>query len=700
MPDAPMPDMTAAYEVARLWRPEKREEALRGVVKSAFADAGSDGGFAVIHDFGKKRLVQFDIHSGEMTAAADNSDPQDPANPRTPVSPDGKHRIDLRDFNLWLVDLDTGQEKQLTTDGTADHPYGQGRQSRPYNEFMSRPVFLWSPDGRYVVTQRLDLRGVNIIVVTESAPRGGGLPTTHEFIDAFPGDERVPELNLLIVDTYDGTIVQADLEPVAATHTSPLMRRDLWWSTTTGNLYFVHSTRDWLQLSLVEINPANGSTRVLVHEENTKRIRPNTMFHQEPNVAVNDLSGTATEAIWFSERDGWGHLYLYDAETGKCKSQITNGEYLVSRNHRVDWSTRTLWASIAGLIEQDVYRETVCRIHIDTGEITRLFEDNFDHRVLMTPASPERHPWFLDASSTVADPTRYTVRSWDGEVLVDLGQIDISTLVASGWRSPERFRAKAADGITEIFGTLFFPPHFDPAMKYPVVDHVYPGPQDFRSVPYFEGDEVEPFAALGMIGVTIDGRGTPMRERAFTDASWQNVGAGSGLEDHVAAIKELAETRAWIDADNVAVYGHSAGGFAAARAMELFPDFYKVGIAAGGRFEGRMVMAMIMEAYDDPYDAISWQRASAVEFGGDITGKFLIVHGEMDVDCTVFHAYRLIDRMIEADRDFDLLVIPGDDHVFSNRGTYVERRIWDYLTEHVLHAMPPRGFRIDNTFAL
>lgn len=328
-------------------------------------------------------------------------------------------------------------------------------------------------------------------------------------VRAFPGDEHVPKVDILIIDTHEGTIIQTDLAPIAATHTSPLLRRDFWWSEATGKLYLVHSTRDWLKLSFIEIDPTTGLSRTLVHEEAERRIRPNLMFHQAPNVAVNAEESDASEVIWSSERDGWGHLYLYDASTGACKHQITRGPWLVSQILRVDWDTRSLWASVAGLINEDIYRETICKIHIDTGELTRITDDHYDHRVVMVPESPTSHPWFIDSASTVSEPTRYTVRSWDGEILANFGSIDCSRLESTGWRPPERFQLKAADGDTDIFGTIFFPPRFNESATYPVIDHVYPGPQTHRSVPYFSHDEVEPFAALGMIGITIDGRGTP-----------------------------------------------------------------------------------------------------------------------------------------------------------------------------------------------
>ena len=441
------------------------------------------------------------------------------------------------------------------------------------------------------------------------------------------------------------------------------------------------------------VNPATGEATTLIHEQAEKRIRPNLEFHQPPTVAVHDVDGHPVEALWFSERDGWGQLYLYDFANDKEPQLVTDGEFVIASIQKVDWSTRTLWANVAGLIADDLYRETMCRFDLTTGAMTRLLNDDQDHRAIFSPMAHEL-PWFVDAASTVSDPPHFTVRDWEGQVLVDLGHTDVSRLEATGWRAPQRFAALAEDGETTVYGTLYYPPYFDEQLSYPVIDHVYPGPQMHRAYPWFHADDIEPYVGLGMVGVTIDGRGTPGRDRAFYDHSWRNVGAGSGLADHVSAIRELARKHAWIDAENVSVHGRSAGGFATARAMELFPDFYKVGIAAAGRFEGRMVMSMILEAYDDPSDAEVWARSSAVEAAGQITGRFLIVHGEMDVDCTIFHAYRLIDRMIAANRDFDLLVIPGDDHTFTHHHRYVERRIWDYLTEHALHASPPRGFVI------
>lgn len=359
---------------------------------------------------------------------------------------------------------------------------------------------------------------------------------------------------------------------------------------------------------------------------------------------------------------------------------------------RLDEQTRQIWVSVSGLILNDPYRWTVCRVDIDTGAMVQITADDLDHRVQV--AFGDDPPYFFDSASTCSAAPVQTIRDWDGKVKVEFPPVDISKLIDAGWRVPERFRATGADGSTEIVGTIYRPVDFDPEDSYPIVDSLYPGPQINRSMPYWQADEVEPLTALGFVAVTIDGRGTPGRGREFHDHVTGNLGCAGGIDDHIAVLKQLAEVRQWMDLDRVAAVGHSAGGFAAVRAMELFPDFYRTGVSLAGRLEGRLVMAMILEAYDDPYDEVSWRRASAIEEAHKIAGDLLLVHGEMDTGITVHSTLRLVDKLIAANRDFELLIVPGDDHMFSRRGRYVERRVWDFLVRKLQQIDPPREFEI------
>lgn len=615
---------------------------------------------------------------------------------RRATAPNGAFELVPRDHDLWLRHIATGAETRLTHDGEPEAVYGVDAQAGTGNTNSSdaRPVIVrWSPDGRYALTQRTLVHGVKRTLLIDSAPADGGEPRLERYIQAFPGDAHVPLGELLIVDTATQRLYPADIPPLVQTHSPPLVRHDVWWDDASATIYVLHSSRDWLTLTLYAIDPASGAARELLREEDTTRVRPSQQFHQLPNVRIlTDASGAASEIVWYSLRDGWGHLYLYQAATGELIRQLTIGECGVEEILHVDPATRRLWCAVSGLVAADPYRRTICVIDLDAGGLAPLNDDGLDHRTLVPPAAAE--VGYLDWASTVDTPPLLTYRSWRGDLLLTLEQADLSRLEATGWQRPQRVSALAADGVTPIYGTLFLPPDFDPTQRYPVVDQVYPGPQVHRAEPFFQPDDAEPLAALGLIGVTLDGRGTPGRSRAFHNASWRNVGAAGGIEDHVAALRELAQTRPWLDISRVGVVGHSAGGFAVTRAMALFPEFFTVGVAQSGRHEGRLVMAMILEAYDGPPDVAAYARASAVESAGDITGRLLLIHGEMDRGVPLAHALRVVDRMLTAGRDVDLVVLPGDDHVYSKHLHYVERRTWDHLVRHLLQQEPPAGFRI------
>jgi len=689
------------YERAARLRPQRRAELVDHLLPPEAITWLADGRFAWrTTDNGAPSYVLADPWArARMPISAETFEglsgwtpPQD----RSRCSPDGAFELIARDDDLWLREVATAEETRLTDDGEPEAVYGIDAQAGTGNTGSgdARPlIVIWSPDGRFALTQRSIVHGVRRVPMLESAPEGGGFPRVETYIDSYPGDEHVPLAQLHIVDTVAKRIVKADMPPLVQTHSSPLRRHDLWWDPSAKCAFVLHSSRDWLMLTLHVVDPVTGASKVLLREQDEVRVRPSQQFHQRPNVRVLADDGTPREIVWYSQRDGWGHLYLHDASSGELVRQLTLGECGVEEIVHIDPGARRLWLLVSGLVDEDPYRLTTCTVDLDTGGLCPLDEDGRDHRVVVPP-TPARGLGFLDWASTAGEPPVVTFRSWGGEVLLELERADVTRLEETGWQRPQRFSAMAADGTTPVYGTLYLPSDFDPDQRYPVVDHVYPGPQRYRSQPNFEADDAEPLAALGIVAVTIDGRGTPGRSRDFHNASWRNVGAAGGIEDHVAALREIAQTRPWLDLSRVGVVGHSAGGFAVTRAMELFPEFYRVGVAQSGRHDGRMVMAMILEAYDGPPDAEAYARASAVEPAGEITGKLLLIHGEMDRGVPVAHSLRVVDRMIEANRDVDLLIIPGDDHIYSKRLHYVERRTWDYLVRHLLYQEPPREFVI------
>ncbi|MGC4189619.1 MAG: prolyl oligopeptidase family serine peptidase [Thermomicrobiales bacterium] len=693
----------AVYERAAALRPQRRDALIdRQVLPRAIAWL-TDGGFIYrTTENGEPRHVLVDPHTRshtEITSEDAGALPVwTPPAPRRPVSPAGTFELVPRDNDLWLRDLTTGDEARLTTDGSDEQPYGTDAQNGTGNTGNAdiRPTIVnWSPDGRFALTQRTDVRGARRVPLLESSPADGSFPRTETYIDAYPGDEHVRLAEVYIVDTASRSIRKAAIPPLVSTHSSPLVRHDLWWDASSRTVFCLHSSRDWLALVLYAIDPETGAATELVREEDERRVRPSQQFHQKPNVAVlTDEAGTAQEIVWYSLRDGWGHLYRYDARTGGLIQQLTTGECGVEEILRVDPASRRLWIAVSGLVTEDPYRQTICTVDLDGGNLVPLTGDGLDHRALVPPSPEASALGYLDWASTVDTPPTVTFRDWSGDILVALETANLARLEATGWQRPQRFHATAADGETQVWGTFFLPPDFDPTKIYPVVDHLYPGPQRHHCLPFFFPNDAEPLAALGTVAVTMDGRGTPGRSRAFHDYSWRNVGCAGGIEDHVSALRELAQTRPWLDLTRVGTVGHSAGGFAVVRAMEIAPDFYRVGVAQSGRHDGRMVMAMIMEAYDGPPDAESYARASAVESAGDITGKLLLIQGEMDRGVPMAHSLRVAERMILANRDVEMLILPGDDHMYTRFLPYVERRTWDYLVWHLLHVEPPHEFRI------
>ncbi|RVX41824.1 prolyl oligopeptidase family protein [Nonomuraea polychroma] len=284
------------------------------------------------------------------------------------------------------------------------------------------------------------------------------------------------------------------------------------------------------------------------------------------------------------------------------------------------------------------------------------------------------------------------MRDLDGQVQVELERADIEPLLATGWTPPERFRATAADGVTNVYGVLYRPHDFDPGRSYPVIDHLYPGPQSTRVSPAFDpgmlGREAEVLAALGFVVVAVDGRGTPGRDKAFHDASYGNYASAGGIADHVAALRQLAATRPWMDLGRVGATGHSGGGFATVRAMLACPEVYRVGVAESGNHDNRLFHLQFAEAYDG-LDPAAWARSSNVDLADRLEGKLLLIHGGVDDVVHVHHSMRLAERLITADKDVELLVVPGAEHFFVGYEHHVYRRKWDFLVRNLMGIEPP-----------
>nr|WP_236695571.1 DPP IV N-terminal domain-containing protein [Mycolicibacterium chubuense] len=587
---------------------------------------------------------------------------------------------------------DDVEEFRLTDDAEPLFDYGgvpDATGARALMRMLGLPPLFhvsWSPDSTRILAQRIDQRDLPELVLVESAPRDGGRPVEHRTRYPMAGEEAQATMSWTVLDVDSRTVVRQQHEPVAITHPTAIVYA--WWSGKSGEaVHFLHQTRDARTLELRRLDPTSGETTTVLTETGQTRVDPTPQLGEPGMVRVLE-SG---EILWWSQRDGWGHLYLYSAD-GRQVTQVTMGQWLVRSLLWVDEDRRQVWFLAGGLLEHDPYVRQICRIDLDGSGFTRLTDDHLDHDAV----SPPEGGYIVDRASTSSRPPHSVVLDGDGKVLVELESPGTQQLEALGWSPPERFRATAADGKTPIYGLLWRPHGFDPQRRYPVIEHIYPGPQNFRAGPSFDEPhfgEPEAYAALGFAAVAIDGRGTAGRSKAFHDHSYGDLGNAGALDDHIAAIRELGHRYPWLDTSRVGITGQSAGGFAAARAVLRHPEFYRVAVAVSGNHDNAVNLAMWAEKYHGDLSDEGKQAISNVPLAGNLQGKLLLIHGELDDNAHPYHTMRLVDALIEADKDFDMVIIPGAEHALIGRMHYLYRRTWDYFVRH-LHGTEPPGYRL------
>jgi dipeptidyl aminopeptidase/acylaminoacyl peptidase len=640
--------------------------------------------------------VEFDAFGSHWRHHLDDgtveqTEPPQPGNPLEVPSPDHEVAVARRGHDLWAHSLTDGREWALTTDGEPDHEYGTGPDSTSNRTLLRRfgvphppPAVAWSPDSTRVLAHRTDERGVRDTHLVEARPADGGAPVLRTQRYAYAGDEELPRAELVVLDVAEATVVRAQAEPLLMPQASPITTTWAWWAHDSSKVYFLSQPRDLHPLTLHRLDPITGEVATVLSENGDTRVEPNQWVTEPPIVEV-----LVDEVLWYSQRDGWGHLYRYDLHTRALLGPVTSGEWAVRQILHVDEVARVVYFTASGLVDADPYRRTVCRVGLDGSGFARVTDDDLDHVVTVS----ETARYFIDSASTVETPPVSCVRDWSGRVLVELERADITELTAVGWTPPERFCVKAADGVTDVYGVLYRPRGFEPGQRYPVVDSIYPGPNVTRVEPSFDpggvGIDAEPIAALGFVVVAVDGRGTPGRSKAFHDASYGHLADAGCLADHVAALRELGRTRPWLDLDRVGAVGHSGGGFATVRAMLDFPEVYGVGVALSGSHDAPCFNPGFVEAYDGADNPEAWARSSNVDIADRLEGKLLLVHGGMDDQVHPDHTLRLVDRLVAADKDFELLIVPGGEHLLIDSLHHVRKRAWDFLVRELMGTQPP-----------
>ena len=640
------------------------------------------------------RTWSCDITGNQCVAeAAAATGSNNPANPNEVLSPDKRRAAFIREHNLWMRDVATGKETQLTRDGVKDFGYATDNAGWTRSD---RAILLWSPDSRKIATFQQDQRGVSEMYLVETKV---GRPTLQAWKYPLPGDAVVTTIQRVIIEVENPKVIRLQMPPDQ--HRSTLcddiacsdgQLSDVEWSADTTKLAFVSSSRDHKKANLRVADAATGAIREVLEE-----VSPTQYESGQGRVNWRYLPAS-NEIIWYSERDNWGHLYLYDLTTGKLKSQITKGDWTITELLKVDEKTRTLYFLAGGReAGRNPYFSHFYKIGFDGKNLELLTPENGNHNITLSP--DER--FFIDNYSQPDVPPVSVARDLNGKLIANLEKADITRLSATGWKAPQPITVKARDGKIDLYGLMFTPTNLDANKKYPIINYIYPGPQGGSvgswSFSPARGDS-QALAELGFVVVHIEGTCNPLRSKSFHDACYGNM-ADNTLPDQITAMQQLAQKYAYIDLERVGIWGHSGGGYATAAAMFRYPDFFKVGISESGNHDNRNYEDDWGERYigletKDASGKSNYEDQANQNFAKNLKGKLLLAHGTLDDNVPPDNTLLVVDALIKANKDFDLLMIPNARHGFGAATLYMTRRRWDYFFRHLLGAEPPKDYKL------
>lgn len=603
------------------------------------------------------------------------------------MSPNGRYAAFIKDDNLWVRDVIGKQERALTTDGIKNFGYATDNAGWKHSD---KPVLSWSNDSRKIATFKQDQRQVSdMYLVTTNV----GKPSLETWKYPFAGDSVIAMIHRVIIDVEKGVVIpiQVAPDPHRATLSDDISITgsfdDVDWSDDDTELAFVSTSRNHKQEKLRIANAATGTVREVLEEKVATQ-------YESGQDAINwRYLQKSKEFIWYSERDNWGHLYLYDAASGKLKNQITKGEWLVTRMVNIDESNRVIYFHACGLDARNPYFSHFCKVNFDGSGFTDLTPESGNHQVSFSPD----WKYYIDTYSQPDVPPVTVIRDAKGKITATLSKADISRLTATGWKAPKVITVKAHDGRTDLYGLLFTPTRLDSTRKYPVINYIYPGPQGGGvgnwSFSVARGDH-QALAELGFVVVIIEGTSNPLRSKSYHDMNYGNM-AENTLPDQVTGIRQLAARYAYMDTSRVGIWGHSGGGFATAAAMFRFPDFFKVGISESGNHDNRNYEDDWGERYNGLTSEADYANQANAMYAANLKGKLMLAHGMMDDNVPPYNTLLVVDALTKANKDYDLVIFPHARHGFGSDGQYMTRRRWDYFVRHLLHAEPPKEFRFN-----
>lgn len=615
-------------------------------------------------------------------------------------SPDGTMLAFVRDTNIWIRNVKTGKDRQLTEDGEKLFAYAVLPDA--FRQFSTSTELKWSPDSKKILTVQTDDRQVKVMPLVEFVPEKGVRPVAVEQRQAFPGDAHVPMYRMVAIDVASKrqTEMRYPRLPAVRMLDTPIGGERAWWSSDAKRVFFVDIERGEKTVHLISADAETGVARELFQESDLKGYVELSEEVYSPTLLR--VLPKRNQILWYSERSGVSQLYLYDLATGRLIRQLTKGTSPIRGVLAVDEARNIAWVTTSGGEKgKNPYYRKVARVDLDSGAM-RIVSSGDDDRVIADGTlltgppgtrgfSPSGNYW-VETQTRVDKPGRSVLKRTDGTEVAAVEQAELRGMPV-GFRLPEPVMLTAADGVTPIQAIVSRPSDFDPNKRYPVIDHIYGGPQVANVPSSFNHTAIwsQSLAELGFVVVVIDGRGTTGRGRAFHTASYGAAETASNLEDHIAGIRQLAARYPYMDTSRVGINGFSGGGYMTASAMFRFPDFYKVGVAESGNHDQRGFWHSWGERYQGLYTGKNYDGQANVTYASQLKGKLLLMHGLLDFGVQPGVLFQLTQKLMDENKNFDLVLLPKLGHQDSG---YSDRRRWDYFVQNLAGVQPPENFKV------
>jgi len=579
------------------------------------------------------------------------------------VSPDSLWEAFIQDYDVYIRNRDSRKEIRLSWDGS---------EGEYYSSYM-----YWSPDSKKIIANKFTPGYTRKLHYIESSPKDQKQPKHSEIQYTKPGDKLAHlKPTLFLIDEKKQISVSDEL------YSEQFSLGRFKWRNDSRAVSFEYNQRGHQLYRVIELDASTGKPRILVNEA------CETFFHYSGKRFRHDLDD-GKEIIWASERDGWNHLYMFNGETGKVRLQITKGDWLVRNVVSVDEDQKYILFEASGRETGDPYFIHLYRINLDGTGLTHLTPADGNHKVKLS----EDKQYFVDTWSKVDQAPESVLRKTsDGSVVLALEKTDLSKLIETGWKAPEIFTAKGRDNQTDIWGIIVRPSNFDPSKNYPVIEYIYAGPHSsFVPKSFRAYQSMQALAELGFILVQCDGMGTSNRSKAFHDVCWKNLG-DAGFPDRIKWITAAASKYSYMDISQVGIYGTSAGGQSSAGAVLFHPEFYKVAVSSCGCHDNRMDKIWWNEQWMGYPIGPHYAESSNVDNAHLLQGKLMLIVGEMDNNVDPASTYQVVDALIKAEKDFDLLVVPGMGH--SSGGKFGEHKRRDFFVKNLLGIDPPAWTKV------